>query len=210
MKRRESLKAIGLTALSTGLLLDGCQPQAPQTQTAAAPAAPPPDNAGRQPFEVERDQKLHADTFFTKPEMATITVLADIIIPKDERSGSASDAGVPAFIEFIAKDMPEHQVPLRGGLRWLDTQCQRRYQQPFVACTKAQQLEMVTAIAYPLKAKRDMQPGVAFFNRMRDLTATGFFTSKMGMADIGYVGNQPNRWTGVPADVLKQYGLEHV
>lgn len=211
MKRRDSLKAIGLASLSTALLLDGCGPQ-----TAKAPSGPagglqpeaPADEAGRQAFEIARDKELHATTFFTPHEMATITVLADIIIPRDDKSGSASDAKVPDFIEFIVKDIPEHQLPLRGGLRWLDMQCLTRFGQPFVACTSPQQVAMVTKIAYPQRATRDMQPGVTFFNRMRDLTATGFFTSKMGMADIGYVGNAPNRWTGVPADVLKQYGME--
>ena len=210
MKRRESLKAISLTALSTGLLLDACKSEpAKQTEQAAVIEAPT-DTAGRQEFELARDKKLHAETFFTPHEMATITVLADIIIPKDEHSGSASDAKVPAFIEFIAKDIPEHQLPMRGGLRWLDLQSSNRYGHAFVDCPVPQQLELVTAIAYPARATPEMKQGVSFFNRMRDLTASGFFTSKMGIADIGYAGNAPNRWTGVPADVLKQYGMENV
>ena len=209
MKRRESLKAIGLASLTTALLLDGCRPDTATAPPAAPKPAAPADEAGRQAFEVARDQALHAATFFTPHEMAMITVLADIIIPRDEKSGSASDAKVPDFIEFIAKDIPEHQLPLRGGLRWLDLQCLTRFGQPFVACAPPQQVAMVTLIAYPKRATPDLHPGVTFFNRMRDLTATGFFTSKMGMADLGYVGNAPNRWAGVPADVLKQYGLEH-
>ncbi len=211
MKRRESLKALGLATLSTALLLelDGCK-EAPTKAAEVLPTVRGEDEAGRQEFEIERDKKLHAATFFTKHEMATITLLADIIIPKDAKSGSASDAKVPDFIEFIVKDIPEHQVPLRGGLRWLDVQCANRFNHAFVDCTPPQQLEMVTAIAYPRKATREMKQGVTFFNRMRDLTATGFFTSKMGIADIGYAGNAPNRWTGVPEDVLKQYGMEHV
>ncbi|RZL05081.1 MAG: gluconate 2-dehydrogenase subunit 3 family protein, partial [Hymenobacter sp.] len=158
MKRRESLKAIGLATLSTGLLLDSCSPD--KTQKPAVATTPPPDapanEVGRQAHEIARDKELHAATFFTPHEMATITVLADIIIPRDEKSGSASDAKVPEFIEFIAKDIPEHQLPLRGGLRWLDVQCATRYSQPFVACTPAQQLELVTKIAYPKRATRDM------------------------------------------------------
>jgi len=211
MKRRESLKAIGLTALASGLLLDSCKNDTPKVADAPAKTATPEvDPAGREEFELERDKKLRAEIFFTDHEMATITVLGDIIIPKDEKSGSASDAGVPAFIEFIVKDIPDHQLPMRGGLRWLDLQCTNRYSHAFVDCTPQQQLEMVTAIAYPLKAKPEMEQGVAFFNRMRDLTATGFFTSKMGIADIGYAGNAPNRWTGVPEDVLKQYNMQNV
>ncbi len=101
-------------------------------------------------------------------------------------------------------------MPLRGGLRWLDLQCLNRYDKTFVDISPTQQLALVDEIAYPKKAKPEMQQGVAFFNRMRDLTCTGFFTSKMGIEDIGYVGNAPNKWTGVPAEVLKQYGMEDV
>ena len=164
--------------------------------------------AGRQDFEIERDKRLLGETFFTPHEMATITVLADIIIPKDEKSGSASEAGVPAFIEFIVKDIPGHQLPMRGGLRWLDLECLNRFEKPFLDCQKAQQIEVVDDIAYPNKVKPGMEQGAAFFNRMRDLTATGFFTSEMGIEDLGYVGNSPGPWDGVPADVLAQYGLE--
>ena len=141
--------------------------------------------------------------------MATITLLGDIIIPKDDVSGSASDAKVPDFIEFIVKDMPEHQVPMRGGLRWLDMQCLKRYNNPFSDCNKQQQMEMVDAIAWPKKATPEMKPGVAFFNLMRNLTATGFYTSEIGGKDVGYMGNVPNQWNGVPDDVLKQYNLAY-
>ena len=208
MNRRDSLKALGLTAVSSALLLDACK-TAPEKTTETSTTTPG-DIAGREPFEIERNKQLQAETFFTKAEMATITVLADIIIPKDEHSGSASDAGVPEFIEFIVKDIPEHKTPMRGGLRWLDVQCAERYNHAFVDCSHDQQIEMVTAIAYPLKAKPEMQQGVSFFNRMRDLTSSGFFTSKIGIKDIGYLGNQPNQWKGVPEDVLKQYGMENV
>ena len=208
MNRRDSLKAIGFGTLSAGLLLEACKTETKKTEETAAATGEVP--AGRQPFEVERDKKLNADKFFTAAEMATITVLGDIIIPKDEKSGSASDAKVPDFIEFIVKDIPEHQTPMRGGLRWLDLQCLNRFGKTFTDSSKAQQIEMVDLIAYPKKATPDMAQGVAFFNRMRDLTASGFFTSEMGVKDVGYAGNAPNKWTGVPADVLKQYGMENV
>jgi hypothetical protein len=202
MNRRESFKAIGLTTLSTGLLVGACKTADKKEETG--------DVAGRQPFEVERDKKLEADTFFTEHEMATITILADIIIPKDDKSGSASDAGVPDFIGFIVKDMPDHQIPMRGGLLWLDMQCLNRYNNAFKDATQEQRIEMVKEIAYPNIAKPEMQQGVAFFRRMRDLTATGFFTSEMGIKDLGYVGNTPNKWTGVPDDVLKQYNMQNI
>ncbi|SMC98500.1 gluconate 2-dehydrogenase subunit 3 family protein [Pedobacter africanus] len=204
MNRRESLKILGLTTLSTAVLLDACKPGTSQPGATTETAAEP----GRQEFEISRDKKLKAEKFFSAHEMATITVLADIIIPKDDKSGSASEAKVPEFIEFIVKDMPEHQLPMRGGLKWLDLQCLNRFQKPFKDASAAQQIEMVEQIAYPKKVKPGMEQGVAFFTLMRSLTASGFFTSEMGVKDLGYAGNTPNKWTGVPADVLKQYASE--
>jgi hypothetical protein len=159
--------------------------------------------------ELAREKELMSEKFFTDHEMKTIARLSDIIIPKDDVSGSATEAGVPDFIEFMAKDRPEYQTPLRGGIKWLDLQCMRRFNADFVSCNEEQQIEMVDAIAYPEKAAPDMRAGVAFFNTMRDLTACGFFTSKMGLADLGYMGNRPNQWNGVPQDVLDQYGLKY-
>jgi gluconate 2-dehydrogenase gamma chain len=205
MNRRDSLKALGLT-VSTTVLLDSCK-SVTTVKTADGVVL---DETGRQKYEVEREKKLLAEKFFDAHEMATITLLADLIIPKDEHSGSASDAKVPDFIEFIVKDEPEHALPMRGGLRWMDVKCLNKYNNEFKSCTPQQQLEILGAIAYPMQAKPDMAAGVTFFNKMRELTSIGFFTSKMGIEDLGYKGNAPTKWEGVPADVLKQYGLEGV
>lgn len=212
MNRRESLRTLGIGVAATGLLLDAsCKNNTTETTQPGASIEPKSasssTDATRTPEEIERDKKLKAEKFFNEHEMATITILADIIIPKDDKSGSASDAKVPEFIAFIVNDMPEHQTPMRGGLRWLDLQCLNRYNTTFREASNAQQLEMVNMIAYPKRARPEMAQGVSFFNRMRDLTATGFFTSEMGLKDMGYVGNSPNKWDGVPADVLKQYGI---
>ena len=205
MNRRQSLKTLGIGTLSAGVLLEACKNETKTT----APVIDQSATADRQAGEVERDKKLNSEKFFTEHEMATITILADMIIPKDEHSGSASDAKVPDFIEFIVKDMPDNQVPMRGGLRWLDIQSFKKFEKPFKNCSAQQQLEMVDAIAYPEKAKPAMAQGVAFFNLMRNLTSTGFYTSEMGGKDINYMGNRPNQWNGVPEDVLKQYGLAY-
>jgi len=208
MNRRDSLKALGLTAISTTVLLEACKQ--PEAKTDVAAPEEITKEAGREQWELDRDKNLKSETFFTKHEMATITVLADIIIPKDEVSGSASDAKVPEFIEFIVKDIPEHKTPMRGGLKWLDVYSFNKFQKPFIEASADQQISIVDEIAYPKKARPEMQAGVAFFNRMRNLTASGFYTTEMGVKDIGYVGNAPNQWAGVPADVLKQYGMENV
>jgi len=206
MDRRKYLKtlAVGTVGtLSAATLIDSCKPKDKPKEIGAAPTI------DRTPAEAEHDNKLMADKFFDEHEMKTISVLADIIIPKDDVSGSATDAKVPDFLEFIVKDMPKHQTPMRGGLKWLDLHCMKKYNKAFVECNTGQQIEMVDQIAFPEKARPEMQPGVAFFNLMRDLTATGFFTSKIGIEDLGYVGNKANQWDGVPQDVLDQYGVKY-
>ncbi len=207
MDRRKSIKALLLGSMATGVLVEACKPSDKKAIAASADATLDID---RMQEEKDALKKLNAEPkFFTEHEMATITVLGDIIIPKDAVSGSASDAKVPDFIEFIVKDMPEHQTPLRGGLRWLDMQCLNRFENAFIKCTLKQQIEIIDEIAYPKKAKPAMAQGVAFFNLMRDLVSTGFYTSEIGVKDVGYMGNVPNQWNGVPDDVLKQYGYSY-
>ncbi len=211
MDRRKSLKAIAIGTFATGAFVEACKTDTKDNgNTATTPASTSTDGINRMAEEKENEDRLKNEkTFFTDAEIATITVLADIIIPADEISGSASDAKVADFIGFIVKDMPEHQTPMRGGLRWLDLQCLNKYEKAFTDCTQQQQMEMVDAIAWPNKAKPEMAQGVAFFNLMRNLTATGFYSTQMGWKDIGYVGNTPNQWNGVPDDVLKQYNLAY-
>lgn len=212
MKRRNLLKSIGLTSLG----MAGLSPQVRAAENMIAAdqeedkkKKEPWEPYGRTESEKERDERLLSEQFFTPAELKTVAVLADIIIPRDSHSGSASDAGVPAFIEFMAKDKPDMQTPLRGGLRWLDAQAIKRFGSVFTACNQQQQIEIVEDIAYPKSVKPGMSQGVSFFNLMRNLTASGFWSSQIGIADLGYVGNVPNQWTGVPDDVLKQYGLEN-
>jgi len=210
MKRRDSLKALtlsslGITALNPQIAL--AEQRELDTQT--PPETPLKIPGGRTRDEAIRDAKLMKEKFLTAPELATIKVLADIIIPADDKGGSASQAGVPEFIEFIVKDMPQNQIPLRGGLKWLELESNKRFQKGFTLLTKSQQLQIVDDIAYPEKAKPMHSQGVAFFNLMRNLAASGYYTSKIGIADLGYMGNTPNVWEGVPADVLKQYGLSY-
>ena len=208
MDRRKSLKLIATGAVAVPAVIAGCKTDDKK---------PGETKQGDQQFALDRNAEevkyekslLAQEKFFTPHEMTTITVLADIIIPKDEVSGSASDAKVPDFIEFIVKDMPQHQTPLRGGIRWLDLQCMKQYEKAFKDCSQQQQIEMVDQIAYPNKAKPEMKQGVAFFSLMRNLTSTGFYTSEIGVKDIGYAGNTPNKWNGVPEEILKQYNVAY-
>ena len=209
MDRRKSLKVMALTAVSSGLLLDACKTTDKKEEGKQVQKAGGELDYDRAEEEKALYKKIISETFFTPHEMATIGVLADIIIPADDISGSATQAGVPDFIEFMVKDKPEMQTPMRGGLKWLDMKMNKMYGNPFKDCSKDQQIAMVDAIAYPDKAKPEVQQGVSFFKLIRNLTATGFYTSEMGIKDLGYKGNTPTQWNGVPADVLKQYGLAY-
>lgn len=208
MDRRKSIKTLLIGTVSAGVLAEACNNEQKKEVIADDKTKVTP-GLNRFKEEAEYEKEVASKKFFTDHEMATITILGDIIIPKDDVSGSASDAKVPEFIAYIVNDMPEHQIPMRGGLRWLDMQCLNRFEKAFKDCSHEQQMQMVDEIAWPKKAKPEMKQGVAFFSLIRNLTATGFYTSEIGTKDVGYIGNTPNQWNGVPADVLKQYGLAY-
>ena len=140
-----------------------------------------------------------APKFFTAHEWRTVRVLVDYIIPRDERSGSATDAGVPEFMDFIMNDRPAERLPMRGGLHWIDNRSRDQFGAAFADCPAAQQTAVLDQIT-------DNE----FFIRFRDLTATGFWTSKMGIADLGYVGNTVvHQWNGCPDAALTKLGVSY-
>ena len=145
--------------------------------------------------------------FFTEREFATIAAIADMIIPKDARSGSASDSGAPQFIDYIVAEQRDRQTPMRGGLVWLDSECRSRFDKAFLECADAERRQVLDDIAYPARARPEMSHGVRFFTSLRDLVATGFWSSRMGVEDLGYSGNRPAVWNGAPAEVLAKLGL---
>jgi gluconate 2-dehydrogenase gamma chain len=148
--------------------------------------------------------------FFTATEFKLVRVLADIVIPKDERSGSASDAGVPEFMDFMMIDQPARQVAMRGGLAWLDVECQKRFDKTFLNCAEPERTGVLDDIAWPSRAKPEFAHGVAFFNNFRDLTASGFWTTRMGIDDLQYMGNRSvARWNGCPPEALKKLGVSY-
>jgi gluconate 2-dehydrogenase gamma chain len=148
--------------------------------------------------------------FFTAHEWETVRVLVDLIIPRDERSGSATDAGVPEFMDFIVLDQPVRQIAMRGGLAWLDFECEQRFDKKFLACSADQRTAVLDDIAWPQRATPVRAHGVAFFNSFRDLTAAGFWTSRMGIADLQYLGNRSvAQWRGCPEEALKKLGVSY-
>ncbi|MEO8200476.1 MAG: gluconate 2-dehydrogenase subunit 3 family protein [Gemmatimonadota bacterium] len=154
--------------------------------------------------------KEYEPKFFTTHEYATVSALADLIIPRDDRSGSATDSGAPEFMDFMLNDRPDNQVTVRGGLAWLDNECRHRFNKAFVGCTPSEQAALANDLAWPEKAKPELSHGVAFFSRFRDMTASAFFSSKMGVDDLQYKGNTfVTEWTGCPPEALAKLGVKY-
>ena len=197
--RRSILRTIVSAPVAAGMVWTEAEAQQAHHQATSAQAA------------AKKTATAFRPKFFTRHEYATVNVLVDIIIPKDERSGSATDAGVPQFMDFMMTDQPARQTAMRGGLAWIDRECLTRFDKNFVSCTAAQRTQVLDDIAWPQKSKPEFAHGVAFFNSFRDLTASGFFTTKMGIEDLQYMGNRyVPEWTGCPPEVLKKLGLDTV
>lgn len=207
MDRRESIRSLVLASFGSGLVLSACVPEKPNEIT--EPIAQKND-IGRTPSEREKVEALQQETFFAPEELTTLTQLANLIIPPNG-FGDIRRAEVPEFIEFMAKDIPELQLPLRGGIMWLQLETNNRFGKGFNEIEEGQQKEILDDIAFydPSVPKDSLPFEIKFFNLMRNLTVTGYYSSKVGVADLGYKGNQPNVWDGVPEKVLEQHGISY-
>lgn len=196
--RREALTVLAATPL-VAALPKPFRPPLPPAVERAARAAEDAIQAGS-----------YAPVFFTAHEWRTVRVLAEMIIPRDGEAGGALDAGVPEFIDFTVDDRPAMRVPIRGGLRWLDGACHQRFERPFVECSERQRRELLDLIAWPERAPPELSQGVAFFNRFRDLVASGYFTSRIGIEYLGYMGNTyVPEWHGCPPEALGHLGVSY-
>ena len=196
INRRSMLGLLGAAPVAAGFTWTAAE-AAQASKVVQAGRAP----AGKKPV-------AYKPKFFTAHEYATVRILVDIIIPKDARSGSATDAGVPEFMDFLMGDEPTRQVAMRGGLAWIDVECQERFDKRFRECTPEQRTAVLDDIAWPQRAKPEFMHGVAFFNSFRDLTASGFWSSKMGVDDLEYTGNvMVPEWTGCPEAAMKKLGV---
>jgi len=201
--RREALRRVGSVPLAAGLVLSAGRLQAAQ------------EHVHRSAAKGVAKGRSYAPKFFTAHEWATVCLLADAVIPRDERSGSATDALVPEFIDFILDDplaepreRESLQTRTRGGLAWLDRECRGRFARPFVECSGEERAAVLDDIAWPEKARPEMGPGAAFLSLFRDLVASGFWSSRMGVEDLRYTGNTfVAEWTGCPPEVLAKIGL---
>ena len=209
MDRRQSLKTLFLGTAGGAAALAGCRTET--NADALAAAQPQADYFyGRTPQEKARDERIQSETFFREHELETLTVLADLILPASE-FGGIREAKVPEFIEFMAKDMPAFQLPLRGGVMALDHRARERYGRRFVELDFADQKPLLDDMAfYDAEVPEAEQPqAVQFFDLVRGLTMTGYWTSPVGIEDLGYKGNGANLWDGVPQEVLDKHGVAY-
>lgn len=154
-----------------------------------------------QMIETERASGPYVPKYFTGPQYMLLTALCSMILPADADSAGAVEAGAPEFIDLLTSENAEYQRKLGGGLLWLDAQCISRYGEGFLSCSPEQQKEMLDRIAYRRNAAEDasLAYGVEFFAMLRNLTSDGFFTSKIGIEYLGYMGNTfLLEWPGCP------------
>lgn len=210
MNRRDTLKTLFLAPLASSVLAStACSSQSGNASQVTWTSLPREYSYGRTEAEKLADQALFAESYFREHELVTIAVLCDIILPSDHTNGGALDAGLPEFVEFMAKDRQNFKLPIRGGIAWLDSFAIEQFGADFIHVTEAQRLQLCDQIAYPDVATPELQPGIAFFTLMRNLTMTGYYTTAAGFRDLGYQGNTPNVWDGVPAQVLQQHGVSY-
>ena len=133
----------------------------------------------------------YAPKYFTAHQFKTLQFLCQTIIPVDDQSGGAIEAGAPEFVDLLTSENKDYQRRLGGGLIWLDAACNARFGKAYLECAPADQKVILDLIAYRKNAEKDptLSTGVHFFEFLRNLTADGFFTSEIGIKYLGYVGN---------------------
>ncbi|TXE04793.1 gluconate 2-dehydrogenase subunit 3 family protein [Algoriphagus aquimarinus] len=206
MNRRENLKLLFTGSVGTGLLLTGCSPE--QKALPAKDVLSGGTIGGRTVEEKQRDQALLSDTFFTDDERKKLSTLVDIIMPKDDESPAATELGVVDFMEFMMKDQPSNQTRMRGGLMWLDFEADEKFGKSFNELSESEVITIVDEVAWPDKALPEYEGAVRWFNMLRNLTCSGYFSTPEGWKYMGYVGNTPNAWDGVPQEVMDKHGVK--
>ena len=207
VSRRAALMVLGSVPIA-GAMLGGSA----FAQGTAAGAQQPKQTHGA-PAQGTAPQTQAKRAFFTAAEWRTVSVLADDIIPSDARSGSATQAGVPAFIDYhlsVPEASEDTRLAIRGGLAWLNTESRKRFRRNYATLSQAQRNQILDDIAWPKQVKPEFSHGAAFFTRMRDFVGMGFFSSAMGWKDLRYQGNVFNPdWQGCPEAAMQKLGVSH-
>jgi hypothetical protein len=216
VSRRRALQVLGMLPLAGAVGTLGAQ-QGQTGHSTSGHAAP------QQPAQpVKPTSNVPKRAFFTAAEWRLVRVLADDIIPKDARSGGATDAGVPEFIDYhlsVPETDEATRTAWRGGLRWLDTESRRRFNAGYASATRAQRHAILDDISFPNGVPQgapqggmppEFRPGAAFFARARDMVASGFFSSAVGFQDLRWQGNTfVPVWNGCPPEALKKLGVSY-
>ena len=206
MDRRESIKNILLGSIGSSVLLESCVSSLDKEVLDKIWEY----QYGRTPEEKERDKKFLNSKFFNENELKTIEKIANIILPPNE-IGNINDAGVVEMFEFIAKDWstPAHnnygEKVLRRSIIVFDELCTEKFGLKLSECSESQIKLLFDEISYEDKSLKDQKESVKLFATFRGMVVTGYFTSEIGIKDLGYKGNTPNVWDGIPNDVLEQY-----
>ena len=213
VSRRAALKVLGAVPIAGAMMGSSAF-----AQQGVAGKAQQPKQTHEAPFPPEQGQGTPPKSapkraFFTAAEWRTVGVLADDIIPADGRTGSATQAGVPAFIDYhlsVPEASDDARIAIRGGLAWLNTESRKRFRRNYATLSQAQRNQILDDIAWPKRAKPEFSHGAAFFTRMRDLVGMGFFSSAMGWKDLRYEGNVFNPdWQGCPEAAMQKLGVSH-
>ena len=177
ISRRDILKSLTLTAAAGSVL-----------RVLPLEAA---EYAHRMVEAEKAEQQAYTPKFFPAHQYKTLQTLCQTIIPSEANGKGAIEAGAPEFIDLITSENQQYQLALGGGLMWLDNRCVDLYGKVYLDCAPGQQKEMLDLIAYRKNATNDpsLGQGIEFFAFLRKLTADGFFTSEVGIAYLGYVGN---------------------
>jgi hypothetical protein len=144
---------------------------------------------------IQAEKKFHdaiyKPKYFSAHQYKTLQALCQAIIPADQQSGGAIEAGAPEFIDLLTSENPAYQLSLGGGIMWLDSACTDRFGKSYLECSPAQQKTMLDLIAFRKNAKTDptLSQGIEFFSFLRNFTADGYFTSEIGIKYLGYIGN---------------------
>lgn len=222
LKRRALIKTIAATAIAlpmTGALA-ACTPSSDSRKLPVVDGkgASASGAAGKGPRGTLSDPdllnpRISWEMQLTTAELTTLAALCDMIIPADEKSPSASQVGVPAYINEYVSAPPERYkralVQVRGGLVWINVESAKRFAgKRFEALTNDQKTSICDDICFTKTAKPEFQQAAQFFDRVRDITAEAFYTTDEGMKDIGYVGNVAlTSFDGPPPEVLQHLGL---
>ena len=202
LNRRDALKVLGVAPLAGLLEWSGPSVERATRMVAVLHAD-----------DIEGHAAAYAPKFFTAHEWRTVRVLADIIIPKDERSGSATDAKAPEFIDFMLMDKETSEaskVSMRGGLAWLDAEMRKRFGTDFVSSSETNRRAVLDDIAYPKKVSVELKRGSQWFDRFRNNVGSAFFSSAMGWKDLQYMGNVFNPgWNGCPKAATDKLGVSY-